>query len=493
MTVPNITHARERSVQSQPTYDQSPRSALLYMSLASAADTFTPWGNFPAQRDRELRAFWPTEPLLAGAVATVCARNASSTVVFDGPPATLAAVQEMWKEADFGKGPHHFLMKVSEDLYTQDNAAFVEIVRGGPRPDSAVVGIAHLDSRQCRRTGNPEFPVVYVDPRNGSQHRMGWWQVITLEEMPSPIVTMNGMQYCALTRILRAAQLMRDITVYEMEKVGGRNPSSLHLVGGVQQTVIDDAIKRGTERADNEGLVRFVLPTILASLDPTAEVSHVEIPLKGLPDGYDKAEQFKQYIAVMALGFLEDYQTFAPLPGGNLGTSAQSDILHLKARGKGPGLFTKLLIHALMNQGILPRSVEARVEDKDVRADLEEAQVKDVRATTRAARITSGEITPPIARQLANDEGDLDDEYLQMLNEQDMTPTATVTDEQRPDALSLGAADAVQAAAPQALLSGPTPPLQLYTGKARGELLGETLAAMRAAVKALHGGAEGRA
>ena len=71
-------------------------------------------------------------------------------------------------------------------------------------------------------------------------------------------------------------------------------------------------------------------------------------------------------IAVLALAFLVDYQEFAPLPGGNLGTSAQSQVLHMKSRGKGPGLFMKLFAHFMNFGGVLPRSVTFEWDEQDV-------------------------------------------------------------------------------------------------------------------------------
>src|SRR3990170_4702742 len=83
------------------------------------------------------------------------------------------------------------------------------------------IGIAHLDAGHCMRTSDPEYPVIYTD-RNGALHKLGWWQIIPLVEMPSTIEELNGIGYCALTRILRAAQILRNISVYEDEKIGGR-------------------------------------------------------------------------------------------------------------------------------------------------------------------------------------------------------------------------------------------------------------------------------
>lgn len=429
----DVNAAIKKTVQSFPQGDgfQIAYNNQWVLNLATVADGFTQWGQSVRQRDIELRNFFPTEPILAGAVGKVSSRNAAQSITFDGPPRTVKAVQEMWNTCNFGKGPQHLLMQVSTDLYTQDNGAFIELIRQGQSETSPVISIAHLDASQCVRTGNPETPVIYIDPRNGSQHRLGYHQVITLEEMPSPIETMNGVGYCALTRIFRAAQIMRDLNILDAEKVGGRHTRRITLVSGVAQSLIDDSQVKAQDRANNQGLLRYIQPVILASLDPTATVQKVDIDLAMLPDGFDRDQAFRQYIATLALGFLEDYQMFAPLPAGNLGTSTQSEVLARKTRGTGPALFNKILIQALMYGGVFPNSVEVTVQEKDSKADQDEANVAATRATTRAARIASTEITPAVARQIAVDDGDLQQEYLHVMGEQDVTEDVTVTDDER--------------------------------------------------------------
>ena len=50
-----------------------PNGSLGYfvMNLAAAADAFPQWGTSPVLRDKMLRSFYPTEPWLASAVASL--------------------------------------------------------------------------------------------------------------------------------------------------------------------------------------------------------------------------------------------------------------------------------------------------------------------------------------------------------------------------------------------------------------------------------------
>lgn len=419
-----------RSVQSTPTVDQNyePAGGVLTMQLASVADEIVPWGKAPWRRDKQLREFWPTENILASTIYATAIRNAAFSWKLDGPPRTVAAVQNMLHSANLGKGWLYFMVRTTIDLLTQDNAAFIELVRADDAETSPVIGISHLDAERCRRTGDPLVPVIYRD-RLGVLHKLKWYQVISLEEMPSPVETMNGMQFCFVTRVLRAAQIMRDIKLYKREKVGARGPTALHLVGGVTQSRIEDSTKKADEKGDNQGLMKYLTPYIIASLDPTVSVTHVEIPLKSLPDGFDEDVAMRWYINDLALGSGNDYQDLAPLPGGGLGSSNQSEILHRKSRGKGPGFFMKLVEQAFTFHGVIPQSVKFTYDEQDVAADKEKADLALTQAQTFQIYASALQMPHQVVWQMMSDAGVISQQQLDMLGQHDATPDVTTDDD----------------------------------------------------------------
>lgn len=416
-----------RSVQVNPPVDGS-LSNYFVVNVAGAADGMIPWGTSPTLRDRQLREFWPTEPWLAGTVASLSARNAAFSWTLEGPPRTADRIQTMLHASNYGAGWVDLIMKLSTDLYTTDNGAFLEVIRDGDSPAAAPIGLASLDSSRCQRTGNWETPVIYTD-REGQRHKLQWFQVLDFTDAPSTLETMNGLGFCAASRVLRYAQIMRDTAIYQHEKVSGRNPGALHIVSGVSTQAITDVLRQAAENNDNRQRARYEVPAVMGTLDPQAEVRLVSILLKSLPENYDAENDRKWYIAALALAFGAEYQDLAPLPGGGLGTSAQSQTLHLKAKGKGPELFQKLLTHKL-NFYVLPQNVQFKFDEKDYEALSVEAGVRKVRAETRAARIASQEITLQVARQIAEDEGDLKHEYLELMAVEDVTSDGQVTDEE---------------------------------------------------------------
>jgi len=280
-------------------------------------------------------------------------------------------------------------------------------------PYDQPVGLAHLDAARCTRTGDPTYPVVYTDIK-GFSHKMAFWQVITFEDMPSPQTEMNGVGYCAVTRVMNLARTLRDMQLYKSEKIGGRFNRAIHLTNA-GKIGIEKALAEQETRADSAGLMRYVQPLIVSSMDPTVQISLKTIELASLPEGFSEEETLKWYIAGLALGTGVDYGFLAPLPGRGIGTGSESEVQERSAKGKSSRLFMRLIETKFNYNGVLPRSCTLSHGEIDPEEESLRDEAADRRATTRQTRITSGEITPEIARKIAFDDGDLKQEYLEEL------------------------------------------------------------------------------
>lgn len=384
----------------------------LVMMVAQAADGFIPWGQALKARDAQLRSFWLTEPLLASAVYSMTAKlSVLDFEIINADPDkprqknTIMAVDRMLKNSDRGNGWQEFIVKLMVDLYTQDNGAFIELIRKENRPDSPVVNVAHLDSYSCYRTGDPEIPVLYRD-RWGVDHKMPWWSIQTLEEMPSPVETMYGAQMCAVTRCLLAAQIIRDVAIYKREKVSGQFARAIHFVSGITQQNLDDGLRLAQEAALNQNLTHYQPAPIIPTIDPDANLGHEEVELASLPEGFDENLTLQWYVTQLAVAFGVDYQEFAPITGSSLGSGNQSETLHLKS-GKGPAMTVKNLEHTFNDTGILPANVKMKFNIVDAQADEAKANARFLRGKDRALRVSSGELDIEASRDMAVEDGDV--------------------------------------------------------------------------------------
>lgn len=418
----------KESPQQKSNYPSNVFESSLLWFVASNADGFEPWGQRTKVRDFQLRNFITSESTFTSALGIVVARNAAYDWKIEGPPRTSAAMHRVLEDSDQGRGWTSLMSKLSIDAYTQDNGAFAEIARhDNSSADSPVVALNHLDASRCWHTGDPLRPVIYMDIR-GAYHLLDWWSVAVISEMPAPIDIRPGIQFCALTRLLLAAQVIKNVNIYMREKTGGRNTRAIHLIQGVTTDQITDALSKLQASADAQGLIHYMNPLMVGTIDPEAKVDYKTLELATLPESWDEQKIFDIYINQIAMAFLTDRQEFAPLSGGNLGTSAQSQVLHDKSRGKGPGLWMKITAH-LMNRLVMPKSCEFTYDLQDLDAEEKEATIKGARRTGRSVAIASGELLVGEARQEAVDDGDLDQELFERAGGLDVTENITLTDD----------------------------------------------------------------
>lgn len=386
----------------------------MILSIATAADDIPPWSIYPAMRDAKLREYLPTEPLLISTVYAAIARISGFSWYIKptnpdkpNPKNTIRAVEKtLLRWSDRGQGWISLIEKTFMDLYTQDNGAFWELIRKENRPDSPVISFAHLDAGRCERTGNSKRPVIYTDIY-GKETYLNWWQVHTFEDMPAATEEAYGVGYSAVTRALLAAQILRDISIYKREKVSGNFHRAIYLVSGPTQQEIDDGLAWAQEQSLNLGNLRYSQPVIIPNIDPQHPVNVERIDLASLPDAFDEDTTLKWYVAQLAAAFGLDYQELAPLPGGNLGSSQQSDILHQKTQGKGPALAMAKIEDVMNNHGYLPNTVRFGYREHDLRAEKDKAEAAFTRSKTRSMQINSGIIDPQGALELAVESGDI--------------------------------------------------------------------------------------
>lgn len=412
------TRRRSRVVRQYNNLSGGPDNMIL--RLATVADEFPRWGaGNPFTRDAALRNFLPTEPILETAYYSTIARYAALSWHVEGPERMARMSWDFLHNAHFGQGWLSYALRLTQDLYSTDNGAFIEIAK--ERENDPPGGINHLDSSRCMRTDNDDEPVIYRDLA-GQDHRLKWFQVVPLAEFPSPMESARGAQVCAISRVLRAAQVMRDINTYKHQKISGRNVPSIWLVGGVTANAVKTAMAKHFEEQEAKGNNVYTEGAIIPGYSPDAAVSAVEIKLASLPDGFDEEVAMRMYLIIVANAFGLDYQDLAPMPGGNLGSGHQSQILDRKSKEKGPRLYMQLIARAHNANGILPRTVTYGYGEQDVVQDTEMAKLALVRAQERKIRVADTmEMTPEIAAQRALDAGDLTPEEFAAMGYTDLT------------------------------------------------------------------------
>lgn len=391
----------------------------------------------------------------------------------------VAQSQELMKRANGGEGWVPFATRVMQDLLTTDNGIFIRIRRADDEevkvrtkasnapfgaddgafaqvvqssPGAKITGLYHLDSLRCTRTGNLVYPLRY-QPLVGASQLLRWDQCLMYADMSSPRAELFGVGFCAASRAYKtiAKLAAMEQMIYEFVTGGGAN--KLVLISGIQEMTLRNLIKAGMDEAQAKGFV-YYLGTILGAIPGDTPIDIKEIILKSLPQGFVSKEERDNAYLIYANAIGVPPTDVQPLQVSGIGGGTQAVTILEQSRGVGVAAFLKWWEQTVSDR-VLPATTELSFENEyDLRDQEQRAKVTGMRATERATRIQSGEISPAMARQLAADSEDLPQD---MLAGADATPGGQLSDDEKPlsEAAPNPAALLLAQGAPTAAPQGP--------------------------------------
>jgi hypothetical protein len=407
-------------------------------------------------RDVALSATIHREDMWASAVGKVATKFAAhGYVIKDSQDSQrrVSASQELFKRINGGEGWVPTAEKLIQDWTTTDNGVFLRIRRaddtavkvrlkaaklpGGYAEQEftevvqgsgagRITGLYHLDSLRCQRTGNLAYPVIY-QPLYGAPQLLRWDQVLFNADMPSPRAGLLGVGLCAASRAYKTITTVAAGRQLFHEFITGGGANKLVLIGGLQEQTLRALLAAGVAENQAKGFV-YYLGTILGAIPSDTPITVQEIILKSLPEGFDWKQYLDDAYVIYANAIGVPVQDIQPLSGQGLGTGTQTVILQEAARGVGIAAFLKWWEQTVSDR-VLPATTELSFSNEyDLRDQEQKAKVTGMRASERATRIQSGEISPAIARQLAADSEDLPQDLIAV----DVTPGGQLRDDQKP-------------------------------------------------------------
>lgn len=412
-TLEAIELASEQSVQSIPRGDGITQSVFAVQWLANAGGIVSPW--WSTTRDLQLRHFWKDCDHLSGTIYSMQSKMTAIPVRVD--PKDMSdrrAVEEarfltevINDAPGFGKGWVTEYGKWIEDIYTQDNGAFLEVIGAG-RKDGPIIGmpvsIAHLDSSRCLRTGSFEYPVIYTDT-DGQRYKLHYTRVMMASQMESPIADMLGVGVCAISRCINVAQTLTDLLIFKMENLGSRPHRQIVVTrGGLDPRDLQTAFRMAEGQMDAMGLRRYS-KVVVAGSQALPEASLESYDLSKMPTGVDETTSITLGMAAIALAFGTDARELFPaLTAG--ATRADALLQHMKQRGKGPGQILQIT-ERLMNFKFVPPHLKFSTDFQDDAQDRQEAEIAMVRANRRVQDTTTGAITDRVMHEQMMEDGDI--------------------------------------------------------------------------------------
>lgn len=333
-------------------------------------------------RDIVLSEFWKMEPILAGAVYSMSAKMSSMKWTITGPrlkglaAAKLLARAEHMRGSDWGG----FMSSSAVDFYTTNNGVFWEVARSKVSRDGKINRLAgnlsdigHIDSLACMLTGNRKTPMVYYSELTGQELRFKAGQFISFTSLPSPREIYLGIGFCAVDRAYRAAKLLLGLHDYDEEKLSNLPPEGVAAVTGLTMDEFMDAVELWRIGRERDQSLTFPQVLWLIGSQPNVQVSIDFAGFSQIPESFDRQSVVSHYVMTLALDFGVDAREFWAISSGSLGTASESEIQHIKAKGKGPGEFISLTERHINAE--LPEGVDFGFDTQDIEEDMTAATV----------------------------------------------------------------------------------------------------------------------
>jgi len=317
------------------------------------------------------------------------------------------------------------MSKVVQDFLLCDNGWFIEVQRAGGKPTGKVQGLYPLDSFRCYRTGNLEYPVIYLD-WDASWHKLRYDQVIFGADMPSPRARMWSRGRCAASRAFLTIVKLAAVDTYFREKITGSRALGLDFITGVSRQQLQDAMETSELEKARKGHVVYK-GRVMVPIQTDQQINIASIDLASVPDGFDveqvQNDGYKKY--AMAIGLNPD-ELVARAAGLNSGQSAQ--VSEQAAEESGALAFFVKDFEDKLNFLVMPKQTVWQLttndtRDKQMKATLDKT-IADTIAVMRGTPQAPGWINDQMALQIAVDEGIVPPEFLP----EDVTPGGMLTD-----------------------------------------------------------------
>lgn len=381
------------------------------------------------QRDAVLAATPFAEGVWADAVAIATSKMASlGWTVESDVPLRARTAQTLMQMVEDGAGWTQFMQMHLADYLTTDNGAFIEVVRATSGAGSRVLGLMHLDSLRCTRTGDPEYPVLYRD-NLGREHAMRPWQVISITDSPSPRASYHGVGRCSASRAYQSIYHLAAARRFLNEKISGRQSQAIYFLTGVTPGQLRDVIATSEAEANGQRVVNYKGATIVpVGSDQQPDIA--TIALASLPDGFNRREEYDIALLEYTNAIGLDPQDLQPLTRTPLGSSTQSEVLDQKSRTRGLAAWRVQFVH-MVNHWVLPERTTFAFSEADLKQQEHEAKIKSQRVEWVTALVAQGVINEAQALQVLVDYEDLPKEFITV----DVTSEETLQDDEKPGSL----------------------------------------------------------
>lgn len=367
------------------------------------------------------RTYW------ASAVHTAIAQEAAmSWLVKSDVDQRMKRGQDLLHTINGKQGWVEFMQRHLRDYLLTNNGVFLEVVRATAAPASKIIGLVHLASHKCHRTGDVENPVVYEDML-GRQHVLKAHQVLFASDFTESSDDSLGRGMCAAERAYDKIRLLQAIEGFIYGKLTGTKTVALDFIMGITKPQLDQALVTGEIQKMQNGAIHYKGITVVPFMGDKLEWKR--IPFMDLPDGFNRELETKLGLMSYALALGMDFQDLYPeaVPGG-LDSSAQARKLHEAARGKGLAIWEKWW-EWVCNEFILPQNTSFVWSERDFAGEKLQAEISQMKTGDIKTKIEAQLLTPQQGQRILVEGEELPEWVLP----QGEVEKLTLSDTEKPD------------------------------------------------------------
>jgi hypothetical protein len=294
------------------------------------------------------------------------------------------------------------------DLFTTDNGMFIEIlgskgnstelepVEIAPGVFVPAFGLKHLSSHQCTRTDNKTYPVIYTD-KEGKETKLHHSRIYTLTDMNFNFEGMNGVGFCAMSRVLQSITKNTAIQDLLIDMAYDGLVGDIVMVYPTTLEQIEEGFNKANIRMRNRN-EKNVHRKKTVFISSTEEPQKVDvIPVRRLPNDFSDMQELKNMMNILAAALSTDAREL--MPATTFGaTKADTEMAHTKSRVKLVKWFLERMV-VFLNDRYLPQGITTKFDYLDDLQEQIKMETRQIFAETVKTEIEIGVISRQTARE----------------------------------------------------------------------------------------------
>lgn len=277
--------------------------------------------------------------------------------------------------SELGGGLRKTMKRAILDYLITDKGGFMEVMGDGP-VDGPIIGqpwgLLHRSSLNCRLTGDPIFPVVYVD--GGKRYKLHFTRVIHIVQQPLAVDRFYGAGISSVSRSHMLAEVLTGQIVYKLEKMGRRPTTKLLIGENISAEEMISAFMAAETLMDNLGLENYGMNIFIGG-------TGVSVDAQDLNNFDPFNEEVGTLMAMYAIATCWGLkiQDIWPVQGAK----ASDQISNIQSAGRLPADFVGDVKEQL-DAKALPPFMETEFYQQDPDIEQTEAIISDIRSRSIA-------------------------------------------------------------------------------------------------------------